>query len=324
MTVKEKVLLFLENNKGEFISGNYLADKLNVSRNAVWKSINSLRKEGYEIDSVKNKGYCLLENNFILSKQSIHKYLKIDNLNIEVHKTLDSTNDFLKKYAENNCPEGKIIIAEEQTQGKGRLGKSFYSPASSGIYLSILLRPKLHASQALYITTCAAVAVSRAIDEISGENSQIKWVNDIFLNNKKVCGILTEASFDLEGGAMDYAILGIGLNLTKPSGDFPEEIKDIAGHIFHKDNLPKDYKNKIIAEVINNFFEYYPNIENKEFLKDYKERSLILNKPIYIFRGNKTEEATALDIDNEFRLKVLRKNGEIEYLSSGEVSIRKK
>ncbi|QQK08824.1 biotin--[acetyl-CoA-carboxylase] ligase [Miniphocaeibacter halophilus] len=324
MTVKENVLLFLENNKGKFISGNLLANKLDVSRNAIWKAINSLREEGYEIDSVKNKGYCLLEENFILSKQSIGRYLNTYNLDIEVNKTLDSTNDFLKKYAKKNSKEGKIIIAEEQTQGKGRLGKSFYSPANSGIYLSILLKPNLHASQALYITTCAAVAVSKAIDKISGENSQIKWVNDIFLNNKKVCGILTEASFDLEGGSMDYAILGIGLNLTRPSDDFPEDIRDIAGYIFHNDNLPKDYKNKVIAEIINNFFEYYPTIENKEFLKDYKKRSLILNKPIYIFRGAKTEEATALDIDNEFRLKVLKKNGEIEYLSSGEVSIRKK
>ncbi len=324
MTVKENVLLFLENNKGKYISGNNIAKYLNVSRNAVWKAINSLKEEGYIINSLKNKGYCLSENSYILSKQSISKYLKVSNLKIEVFDTISSTNTYLKKKAESGSTEKLVVISQEQTEGRGRLGKNFYSPSKSGIYMSILLNPKLHAMQALYITTSAAVAISKAIDSISNKQSQIKWVNDIFINGKKVCGILTEASFDLEGGGMNYAILGIGINLTKPKNNFPREIENTAGYIFDASSETEDYINKIIAEILNNFFQYYENIEKKEYLEYYKEKSMILHKPIYILRGNKKEEAIALDIDEEFRLKVQKPNSEVEYLSSGDVSIRKK
>lgn len=322
MTVKDNVLLFLENNKGEYISGNEIAKKLNVSRNSIWKAINNLKSEGYDIDSVKNRGYSLKEDSFILSKQSISKYLKNRNMNIEVLKTVDSTNDYLKIKADKS-EEGTTVISQEQTKGKGRLGKSFYSPSNSGIYMSILLKPRIHASKSLYITTAAAVAVSKSIDEITGENSKIKWVNDIFLKERKVCGILTEGSFDLEGGGLSYAILGIGLNLTNPENDFPEDISQTAGTIF-ENNPPKDYKNKIIANIINNFFEYYYNLEDKEYLDEYKNRSMIIGENISIIHGNKLENALALDIDDEFRLKVEKENGKIEYISSGDVSIRKR
>ncbi len=322
MTVKDNVLLFLENNKGEYISGNEIAKKLNVSRNSIWKAINNLKSEGYDIDSVKNRGYSLKEDSFILSKQSISKYLKNRNMNIEVLKTVDSTNDYLKIKADKS-EEGTTVISQEQTKGKGRLGKSFYSPSNSGIYMSILLKPRIHASKSLYITTAAAVAVSKSIDEITGENSKIKWVNDIFLKERKVCGILTEGSFDLEGGGLSYAILGIGLNLTNPENDFPEDISQTAGTIF-ENNPPKDYKNKIIANIINNFFEYYSNLEDKEYLDEYKNRSMIIGENISIIHGNKLENALALDIDDEFRLKVEKENGKIEYISSGDVSIRKR
>lgn len=323
MTVKDNVLLFLENNKGEYISGNEIAKKLNVSRNSIWKSINSLKSEGYEIDSIKNKGYSLKEDSFILSKQSILKYLNNKDFDIEVLKTVDSTNDYLKIKAEESEKEGTIVISEEQTKGKGRLGKSFYSPSNSGIYMSILLKPKIHASKSLYITTAAAVAVSKSIDELTGERSKIKWVNDIFLNKRKVCGILTEGSLDLEGGGLNYAVLGIGLNLTNPEKEFPESISHTAGTIF-ENNPPIDYKNKIIGDIINNFFEYYSKLEEKEYLEEYKNRSMIIGENISIIHGNKLEDALALDIDDEFRLKVKKKNGSIEYLSSGDVSIRKK
>ena len=324
MTVKENVLFFLENNKGEYISGNELAKELNVSRNSIWKSINSLREEGYNIDSVTNKGYCLSKDNFILSRQSISKYLTNKNFQIEVFETIDSTNDYLKKKAESGEKEGYIVISQEQTKGKGRMGKNFYSPSNKGIYMSILLKPNIHASKALYITTAAAVSVSKAIDILSHNESSIKWVNDIFVDDKKVCGILTEGSFDLEGGGMNYAILGIGLNLISPESGYPKELENIAGNIFDKNNLPFDYINKIIGEIINNFFYYYKNLEDKEFLEEYKKKSFILNKEILILQNDKTEKAIALDIDEEFRLKVKKENNDIVYLSSGDVSIRRK
>lgn len=323
MTVKDNVLLFLENNKGEYISGNEIAKKINVSRNSVWKAINTLKSEGYDIDSVKNKGYSLKEDSFILSKQSILKYLDNKNFDIEVLKTVDSTNDYLKVKAEQSATEGTIVISEEQTKGKGRLGKTFYSPSNSGIYMSILLKPNIHATKSLYITTAAAVAVSKSIDELTGKKSKIKWVNDIFMNERKVCGILTEGSLDLEGGGLNYAVLGIGINLTNPEEDFPENISQTAGTIF-ENNPPNDYKNKIIGYIINNFFDYYSKLEKKGYLKEYKNRSMIIGEKISIIHGNKLEDALALDIDDEFRLKVKKENGTTEYLSSGDVSIRKK
>lgn len=323
MNLKENILYFLENNKGEYISGSDIAKKLNVSRTSIWKAINSLREDGYEIDSITNKGYSLSSNNFILSKHSILKYLNNKNVKIEVFDCIDSTNDYLRNKAECGEEEGYIVISQEQIKGKGRLGKTFYSPPKAGIYMSILLKPNIHAGKALYITTAAAVSVSQAIDSLTGKKSSIKWVNDIFLDNKKVCGILTEGSFDLEGGGMNYAILGIGLNLIIPNYGYPSELKNIAGSIFERDNLPYDYRNRIIGEIINNFFKYYTNLEDKIFLDEYRNKSFIINKDIFVLKGENTEKAIALDIDEEFRLKVKKENGEIVYLSSGDISIRK-
>lgn len=320
MTVKEQVLKILIDNKGKSVSGESIADQLFCSRNAVWKAIKSLRNEGYKIDAVTNKGYSLIDDGGVFSSVSVEKRLKND-CRVIVLESVDSTNNYLKKLAENGERENTVVISECQSSGKGRLGRKFFSP-KSGLYLSILLRPTFSAENSLFITTAAAVAVSDAIEEISGKKTGIKWVNDIFIGNKKVCGILTEAAVDFETGGLYYAIPGIGVNIYHPAEGFPPEIHDIAGTIFDTEPNEKDLKQKLAAAIINNFFDIYNNIESSDFMQKYKEKSCILGKEIFVLKNETKTKATVLDIDEKAGLVVKYENGEVETLSSGEVSIR--
>ena len=320
MTIKEQVLKILIDNKEKSVSGEAIADQLFCSRNAVWKAIKTLRNEGYKIDAVTNKGYSLVDDGGVFSSVSVEKRLKND-CRVIVLESVDSTNNYLKKLAENGERENTVVIAECQSSGKGRLGRSFFSP-KSGLYLSILLRPTFSAEKSLFITAAAAVAVSDAIEEISGKTTGIKWVNDVFIGNKKVCGILTEAAVDFETGGLYYAIPGIGVNIYHPAGGFPPEIRDIAGAVFDTEPDEKDLKQKLAAAVINNFFDIYNNIENSDFMQKYKQKSCILGKEIFVLRNETKTKATVLDIDEKAGLVVKYENGEVETLSSGEVSIR--
>ena len=264
MNVKQQVLELLEQKKGDYISGSELAGIAGVSRNAVWKAIKSLQEEGYMIRAITNKGYCLQQENDILSVQSISKYLlpELKCLRLEVHKTIDSTNLRAKEYAAKGEPEGLIVIAEAQTAGRGRMGRSFYSPPVSGVYISFLFRPKFTAQESLFLTTAAAVAAAETIEETSGQRAEIKWVNDVFCRGKKVCGILTEASVNVETNMLEYAVTGIGFNVREPEGGFPEEIREVAGPIFlHEEDYglaenESEARSRIAAGMINHFWKY--------------------------------------------------------------------
>ncbi len=321
MTVKNQLLSLFEKNKGQFFSGEELADTLGVSRNAIWKAVKSLKSEGYEITSDAKKGYALSNGTDILSESGIRNYLKKEDVTLDVHTTIDSTNAYAKTLAEQGCTEGTIVVAAEQTSGRGRKGRDFYSPSSTGVYLSFLLRPKHCKSEdAAHITTMAAVAVCEAITEVSGECADIKWVNDIYMHGKKVCGILTEAAFNLEDTTIDYAILGIGINLYEPEEGFPKEIKDVAGCVFQ--SPLEDAKNRIVAAVIDHFYSYYKDFGTWNYVDAYKERCFVLGKEIYILSGNTKTEATAIDLDQDCHLIVSYEDGTTEALSSGEISIR--
>lgn len=323
MNVKERLLECFENNIGECVSGASIANELGVSRNAVWKAVKVLCEEGYDIQSVGKKGYMLNNSSEIMSKASIEKYLDDKEIfDIEVVQTISSTNTVLKEKAENGANQGCVLIANEQTNGKGRLGRSFYSPSQTGIYMSILLRPTIAASDSLFITTAAAVAVAKAIEKVTGVEAKIKWVNDIFCNTKKVCGILTEASINVENGKLSYAVLGIGINITPPQKGFPTEIKDIASSIINDNKNYGQIKSKIVANVLENFWQYYVDIDDRTFMKIYREKSLVIGKPIRIIERGKEINATAIDIDDEAGLVVRLADGTIKTLSSGEISIR--
>ena len=319
MTIKQQVLKALVKNMGKSVSGEQLSKELFCSRNAVWKAIKSLENDGYEIEATTNKGYCLKNENVTFSSVLVEKYLKTD-CKVIVLDDIDSTNNYLKKLAEDGEKENTVVIAKHQSGGKGRMGRSFFSP-KSGLYMSILLRPNFSAEKSLFITTATAVAVSDAIDSLSDKSSSIKWVNDVFIDSKKVCGILTEASIDFETGGLSYAVVGLGVNLYHPADGFPEDIKNIAGTVFDSE-ISGDEKAKFAAEIINGFFNIYNNFENSDFMKRYKSKSFILGKKINVIKGDKKIPATAIDIDDEARLLVEYETGERESLFSGEVSIK--
>lgn len=322
MSVKGRVLKELEHNRGKYISGEELAGALGVSRNSVWKAVKNLQEQGYEILGVPNKGYLLNDNSDVISAQGIEKYLgSLEGFfDIEVHEQVTSTNDLLKN---SKAKEGKVIVAEEQTGGKGRLGRNFHSPKGTGVYFSLLLTPTIAIDEATTITAAAAVAVSEAIEKLTGENAEIKWVNDIYIKKKKVCGILTEGIFDMENRKLGQVILGIGINLTEPPDGFPGDISSLAGGVFTEAESPKDSRNLLVAEVLLHFWTYYNKLQAKEFLPGYRNRSMVTGKNILILRGEESpKKAKALDIDDNFHLIVEREDGEIEYISSGEVSIR--
>ena len=324
LRVRDIVLTFLENNRGEYISGEKIASSVGVSRNAVWKAIRQLQAGGHKIHSSTNKGYCLDNANDVLSKQSIEKHLNTNIFDIEVVKSVSSTNTVLRQRAEQGEKEGAVLIAEEQTQGRGRMGREFFSPSNTGIYMSILLRPSISAEKSVMITTCAAVAVAEAIEEVAKKEAKIKWVNDIFCGGRKVCGILTEAALAIESGTLAYAVLGIGINVFPPENSFPSEIKNIADSVFENCNMSENPRSILIARVLENFWKYYEDIENRPHFEQYKKRSMVLSQPITVISGKDNYEAVATDLDENFNLKITLPSGEIRSLNSGEVSIRKR
>ena len=320
--IKDAILEQLWKNADTYISGAELARILSVSRTAVWKTIEQLRSEGYLVESVTNRGYRLLSESDVLSEEGIRRYLRRKDLTLEIFKSLSSTNTVLKSRAVNGAPEGLALIAGEQTEGRGRMGRSFYSPSDSGIYLSLLLRPEISAVEATNITACAAVAVAEAIEELSGIQTEIKWVNDVLVKGKKVCGILTEASMDIESGLISYVIVGIGINTSIPAGDFPEELRRIAGAIFEEKRIP-ELRCHMAAAVLDKLMGYYEHLGDKSYFEEYKKRSIVLGKPINILAPGKTPvPAKVLDLDRDFALLVQLNDGSIERVNSGEVSVR--
>ena len=234
---------------------------------------------------------------------------------------LDSTNRYLKELAAEGAQEGTVIIANRQSAGRGRLGRSFFSPGEKGIYMSVLLRPEIPLERAVLITSMAAVAVAEAVERVSGIETKIKWVNDIFLNGKKVCGILTEAGIHAEKATLDYAVLGIGVNVGNM--EFPEELKDIATSVSAECGFVVS-KDVLIDEILKEVERWYPAIKDGSFLEVSKRRSILLGKEIRVVDetvpgGGYT--AKAIDI-NELGNLVIEKDGERQVLNSGEVSIR--
>ena len=321
MDTKQQLLELLLRHKGEYVSGQQIGTQLSVSRAAIWKAITALRAEGYQIDAVKNKGYCLSTQTDVISAVGVRKYLQPEyqGLDITVHPTLVSTNNTARENAACGASEG-VVFALTQTGGKGRKGRSFFSPQGSGIYMSLLLRPHhFSAEKAASLTTMAAVAVCEAIESVCGKTAKIKWVNDVFVDGKKACGILTEAAMGIETGTLDYAIVGIGINVTPPREGFPDELKSIAGAILLSPQ--SDGKNRLATEVINRFMYYYLS-KNQGYVSSYRSKSFILGRQITVIGFDSERTATALDIDGECRLIVRYDSGETAALSSGEISIK--
>lgn len=323
MRTKDKLLELLQNHSGEWYSGEEIAASLAVSRAAIWKAAMSLRNDGYIIDAVRNRGYRLSSEADNLSELGIWKYLRPEcrMLDIRLLQEVGSTNVLLREKADAGYPEGTVLIASTQTDGRGRLGRKFYSPAETGLYMSLLLRPgSLLPEQAVRLTTIAAVAVCEAVEAASGKQAEIKWVNDIFVDRKKVCGILTEGSISMESGGFDYVILGIGINVYQPQDGFPAEIVSTAGAVF--DRVQKDQKNILAAGILNRFIGYYLSGNYDRCSKEYRKRSMVIGREISLSLNGKQVKALAVDVDQQCRLVVKYENGETACLTAGDISVK--
>lgn len=324
MSTKHRILELLEQNRGDSISGERLAGILNVSRNAVWKAVKELEKEGYSIEAVTNKGYRLSDQNDIVSIQGIKPFLspqsKLYAENIKIYKTLESTNKTAKEMAVAGAEHGTVIIADSQTKGRGRYSRSYFSP-SGGLYMSIILRPEvLNFENPTSVTAFAAVAVCEAIESISEKTPKIKWVNDILVAGKKVCGILTEAVTDLESGSLDWIVLGIGINVYIKTEDFPDDLQTSATSIFPNEKM-FGVRNKLSAEIINRILGYDITPMESEIFRKYKKRLAILGDQVTVIQNKNEYKATVIDIDAAGHLVVKNENGEIITVSSGEIRV---
>lgn len=322
MAVRDELIGLFERNRGRYLSGAEIAEDLGCTRGAVWKAVKGLQAAGYRIVAAPNRGYCL-EGADVLSAAGIEKYLEKDcHVSLTVYNETDSTNNRLRELAAAGAPEGAVALACTQTGGKGRLGRSFFSPTDTGLYMSILLRPQMSAAEAVRITTAAAVAVAEGAEQVSGRQADIKWVNDVYMADKKICGILTEASFSLENGGLDYAVCGIGINVYEPEGGFPEELRGIAGAVLSEP--AEDIRNRLAGLVISRFMRYYRELSENSFLQGYRQRLIWRGERIDLIRGSEIQPATLIDVDEQCRLIVELPDGVRREISSGEISIRRK
>lgn len=310
MSLKEDVLRELIKTD-EYISGEVLARKFGKSRAAVWKAIKTLIADGCSIVAVTNKGYRLLEGGRPASSCEIKAFLEND-FDVVHYKSIDSTNNACKRLLADGKAGEFLVFADEQSAGRGRQGKSFYSPKLDGVYFSVVLKPYAKLQNAVTATTAASVAVCKAIEKLTDKKPQIKWVNDVYLGGKKICGILTEAITDFEQGIVESVIVGIGININENECDI-ENIGFLGCDID---------KNRLIAEVTNELVKTACS-DYENFIDYYISHSLIIGKDIKFIQNGKATQAKAIAIDKTGGLEIELENGEHQTLRSGDISIRK-
>jgi BirA family biotin operon repressor/biotin-[acetyl-CoA-carboxylase] ligase len=322
--VKEEILKLLKEKGDSFVSGQEISNKFGVSRTAIWKYINAIKEQGYEIEAVSKKGYRLISSPDILTYEEIEPFLKTKYIGRKIlyFDSLDSTNTKAKDLAGKGEAGGAVVISEEQTMGKGRLGRSFISPKGKGIWMSIILRPEIEPQSAAIITQIAAAAINLSAYEM-GIKTYIKWPNDLILNGKKVCGILTEMNAELTN--INYVIMGIGINVNLDIEDYTEEVRKCATSL--KIETGKSINRKeLLARFLNNFEDLYEefiiNDDIERIINICRENSILIGKEINVIKRGNTVKAKALDINDGGLLVVEYENGKIEGLISGEVSVR--
>ena len=319
--MRSKIIGMILDNEKDFMSGEEISKKLGISRSAVWKHIKALKEEGYDIESVNKKGYRLKEKPMdLLSSQNINHELKTEFIgkNIIHFETIDSTNTYSKSIAMKE-PEGTVVISEEQTKGRGRLGRIWDSKAHEGIWMSIILKPDILPYKSTFLTIIAGASIAKALNDL-GIKVGIKWPNDIILNGKKLCGILTELSAEIE--RINYIVLGIGMNVKNK--DFPSDIENIATSLYKEgyEISRVDIVRYILCELEKNYIRYIVDGDKKSIIDIYKKYSVVLNKNIYIIKNEEKELVNCIDINLDGNLIVKRSDGSIDEIISGEVSVR--
>lgn len=322
MTTKSQVLTLLMQKNGHYISGEEMAQQLSLSRNAIWKTINELRKEGHIIISTKHKGYCY-EVSDILCAEGIKLDLvsTTPQLSIIILDQSESTMKDAKIAALDGQPSNTLIIADKQEASHGRFGRPFFSKSGCGIYMSMLLRPNKNFSEMAQYTVIMAVAISKAMDELAHAHTEIKWVNDIYINEKKVCGILSEAMANVESGNIENVVIGMGINFSLREKDFPKELQQKASSLF-PNGKPTVTRNQLIASIWNHFYQFVDDL-TKSYLTIYREKSFVLGKTVFFTQAGKKYEGIAIAIDDYGELIVRLPDNTKKILSSGEISLSK-
>ncbi|NLV87894.1 MAG: biotin--[acetyl-CoA-carboxylase] ligase [Tissierellia bacterium] len=320
--MKNKILEKLKQSE-DFISGQEISKELHMTRAAIWKYINILREDGYNIESVPSKGYRLVSLPDILSYEEIKEYLKTDFMGRSIYyfNSIDSTNKKAKEIAQDE-QEGTVIIAEEQTAGKGRMGRSWVSPKGKGIWMSLILKPTMEPMKVPKLTLIGAAAVHKALENMKIK-AQVKWPNDILIDGKKICGILTEMSGELN--MVNYVIMGIGINVNLDEKDIPDQLKDKATSL--KISTGKEINRKeLTANILNEFEKLYISFKEKdqmnEVLKICRENSILLGEEVKIIRGNDVRIGKAIDINENGELLIKFEGDKVESIIAGEVSLR--
>jgi BirA family biotin operon repressor/biotin-[acetyl-CoA-carboxylase] ligase len=320
--MKEEILRLLRSADG-YISGQELCNRFGVSRTAVWKAINQLKEAGYEIEAQQNKGYKLMAAPDLMTEAEIKSLMHTDWVAKEVlyFDTIDSTNTKAQELAEKGYPSGTLVVADKQESGKGRRGRSWVSPSGTGIFMTLMIKPDINPNNASMLTLVAALAVAKAITSVTGEEALIKWPNDIVVNGKKVCGILTEmnAQFDY----INHIVVGIGINVHNES--FPEEISQMASSLMIEAGGKRFHRAQIIAETMSYFEQYYDTFLKTQDLsalvREYDELLVNRNKSVRVLDPKEPFDGKAMGITPKGEL-IVETWESRKLVSSGEVSVR--
>lgn len=320
--MKTEILRLLRETDG-YISGQELCDKFQVSRTAVWKVMNQLKEEGYEIEAVRNKGYTIVSSPDVMSKKEIESLMQTEFMgrNVVYYDETDSTNTRIKRLAEEGAPDGTLVVADKQVAGKGRRGRAWESPSGEAVFMSILLKPEMLPIKAPMLTLLFAYSTACAIREKEELNVRIKWPNDIVLHKKKVCGILTEMSTEID--YINYVVIGIGINVNNQT--FPEDLKDKATSL-GLEKKERVMRSELIAAIMMQFEEHYALFLKTQDLSGIQQgyNSLLVNadERVKVLEPGNEYEAHAEGINELGELVVRKDDGTIENVFAGEVSVR--
>ena len=324
MSLEESIASRLSNEKG-FVSGEKLANELGVSRAAIWKAVSNLRSQGIDVAAVRNKGYLLETPYDAIGEESLAQALgqlgcMVD---IEYLKKVGSTNDIAKGYARSSATARRAVVAGMQTAGRGRRGRAFYSPFGCGVYLTTIVSGREIPADPQMLTIAAAVAVCQAVEQAVGASCDIKWVNDVYLGGRKVCGILTEAEIDLETGRPAWAVVGIGINVYEPQGGWPEDLKGKVGAVANE--ARQGLRARLAAATIAAFYHLVDDFEDGQVLDEYRSRSNLIGRDADVsFEGVEERRVRIVGITDDLKLLCRDANNEhapIEELSSIDTSI---
>ena len=319
---RERIYQLLRERPESFLSGQELSRRLGISRAAVWKAIDALRRDGYTVEARPGLGYRLTFAPDVLAEREVRRYLSVPCPDLRCLEEIDSTNSYLKREALSGAPGGTVAVANSQSGGRGRMTRSFQSPPGKGVYLSVLLRPHLPPGDLLGVTGMTAVAVSRAVERTAGVCPGIKWTNDLVLGNRKLCGILTEMALEGETQMTQSLVIGAGVNVSHTAEDFGPEVSKMATSLAQEGHAVS--RPALAAAMIEELYRLSDSLggDLTGWVEEYRSRCVTLGKPVRLLWTDRQVRAQALDVDGQFGLVVRLEDGSTTTLRTGEVSVR--